>query len=99
MPMMLMARRPLLLGPGRGEDRRPARDFGADKTVERRWVALGLGWYRAAELGQCLAHNRLIKCLVERIGKLGDHLRRNALGRKQPGPYAHFIIDTGFLRG
>ena len=78
------------LRPVRSENGRPARDFGPDKTVECSRVALGLGWYRAAELGQSLAYIRLIKGLVEGICKLGDHLGRGALGRKQPGPDAHF---------
>src|SRR6266851_6452174 len=81
----------LFLCSGRGENRRPARHFGPDKTIERRRVALGLGGDRAAELGQGLANGRLIERLVEGIGKFGDHLGRNALGSKQPGPDAHFI--------
>jgi hypothetical protein len=40
--------------------------------------------YRSAELGQCLAYDSLIKCLVEDIGKLGDYLRRDALGANSP---------------
>src|SRR6476620_5492320 len=61
------------LRPVRSENGRPARDFGPDKTVECSRVALVLGWYRAAELGQSLAYIRLIKGLVEGNRKPGDH--------------------------
>ena len=67
---------------GRGENGRPARDFGADKTIECGRVALGLGWYRTAEPGQRVAHNRVIECLVEGVGKPGDHLGRDSFRRK-----------------
>src|SRR6267142_4373737 len=67
----------LFICSGRRENGRPARDLGPNKTIKCSRVALGLGWYRAAELGQSLAYNHLIKCFVEGIGKLGDHLGRD----------------------
>src|SRR5258708_26137352 len=88
----------LLLRATRGEDGRPARDFGPDKAVEDGRAALGLGWHRAAELSQSFAYHGFIECLIEGIGKLGDHFARDALARKQPRPDAHFVVYAR-LRG
>src|SRR6266849_3730139 len=77
-----VARVTRILRLGRRENGRPARDFGPNKTIECGRGALGLGWYGAAEPGQCVAHDSVIKRLVEGVRKLGDHLGRHTFRRK-----------------
>src|SRR5713226_9007137 len=59
--------------------------MGAQRAISdrtKRSNAAGLGWDRTAELGQCVAHNRVIKRLVEGVRKPDDPLGRHTFRRK-----------------
>src|SRR5215211_3482028 len=60
------------------QDRRPPGDLRLDHLVERRRVPLLLGRNGSAQVGNALLHAGIIECLVERRGKLGDHVLRGA---------------------
>src|SRR6516165_840697 len=68
------------------------------EASELRRGALVLGRQRSAEIGQPNLDSRVVQRLVERGRELVDDLSWRALGRENPGPDAHPIVDTGFLR-
>src|SRR5215475_10827605 len=78
------------------EDGRPARDLGLHEALEFRRRALVLGRERSAKIGQPGLDAWVVQRLIERGRELIDDVPRRALGRENPGPDAHLIVDAGF---
>src|SRR5438034_11530268 len=80
------------------QDGRPAVDLRFHEPAELRWRALALGRDRSAELGELRRHAGIIQGFVERGRQLVDDCVRRALGRENPCPDAHLIIEPVLLR-
>src|SRR5260370_37733359 len=88
------AERARCLDIGRLQDGRPPGDFGLDEGREPRRRAIGLHWYRSAEIGQTFLDAGVVQGLVQRACELAHDLLRRAPWRENSGPDAHLVIDT-----
>src|SRR6185437_7892840 len=80
------------------QDGIPSRDVGLEQLFEMVGTPLCLRRHGAAELGKLLANHRIVQCLVEGSGELGDDILRRAFRRKDRTPDAELEIrDAGLL--